>query len=261
MSNELKIYEGEKLSFQLPSGKMATIREHTAMDDDILTAGLAKHGSNVMVKNFNNYVTAILTELDGKTKVTVSDVENLPLSDKYYLILKSRIHSLGDEVMIKLTCPNEECRAESEYTIDLNEYDQDLANPLQEYREADELRVRPIDIGEGYFEIELPSKRKVRLEYLTGKGENYVLAQSKTGNLKASAEILSRFPKVEVGGEWLEVKSLNVFSKKDSIVIKNAISAKDPQFSLSTEVKCEECGEIHTLPLILTKDFFFPEEI
>lgn len=261
MNKTLSIYEGTHLTFTLPSGKTATIREHAAIDDDTLTAGLSKYGGSVMVKNFNNYVAGILIELDGSKKITVGDVENLLLVDKHYIMLKSRIHSIGETMDILHSCQGKDCNTETEYEIDLSVYDDDLSNPITNYTEDDELRIRPKHISEPYFEIETPSKRKVRLDYLTGKGENYVLQQTKTGNLKASADILSRFPKVEVDGEWVEVKNVNVFSKKDIITLKKAVSDHDKQFSLTADVVCPHCGLEDTIPLILVKDFFFPEEI
>lgn len=266
MDNSLSIYEGSKLEFTLPSGAKAIIREHSAMDDDIITAGSNRGDVGILIKNLNKYVAAILLnnpyDPESKKRITLPEVEKLRLKDKHYIIFKSRIHSIGETIEIEHTCRNESCGLKTDYVVNLLDYDRDLS--LEEI-EADEDKLA-IDryvtkYDETFFEVEVPSGRKVRLEYLNGVGENFILEHTKRNTLAASGDILARQPKVLVDGEWQEIKSVNIFSKKDAMALTKACKAKDSQFAMTVKIECEACGTVEYIPLITLRGFFFPEEM
>lgn len=269
--NELALFQGQTFEFVLPSGAIAVIREHSATDDDILTTTTkGKTEAENFLGNLNRYVAAILLnkpyEPESSAKPTVKDVENLRLKDKHYIIFKSRILSIGETLEMTHTCSNEQCKAKEEYEIDLSAYDRELGMSHEELAELvddDKLCITPYpeDYTNPTFEVLVPSGKTVTLEYLNGQGENYVLEQSKRNNLVASSDIISRRPRVDVGGTPHEVKNVNIFSKKDKVAISKAIKQHDSQFPMSVLVTCEHCGTQRYIPLITIQDFFFPEEM
>lgn len=269
--NELTVFQGQTFEVVLPSGAIAVIREHSAADDDILTVrSKAKTPAEDFIGNMNKYVAAILQnkpyEPESSAKPTLKDVENLRLKDKHYIIFQSRILSIGETLEIEHTCSDETCKVKEIYEIDLKEYDRDLTLPIEELKELqdeDKLCIMPYPKGyqESTFEVRLSSGKTVILEYLNGHGENFVLQQNKRNDLKASSEIISRRPKIEVDGTLHEIKNVNIFSKRDKVEISKAIKENDQQFAMSAIITCDHCGNIEYLPLITLQDFFFPEEM
>lgn len=269
--NELAVFVGQNFELVLPSGAIAIIREHSAADDDILSTNQkGKSSAENFLHNLNRYVAEILQnkpyDPESKQKPTLKDVENLRLKDKHYIIFKSRILSIGENLDLNYTCPSATCGAKDEFEIDLTQYDRDLSlshEELADMVDDDKLCITPYKVGyqEKTFEVNLSSGRTVVLEYLNGNGENYVLAQSKNNNLKASSDIISRRPKIEIDGSLQEIKNVNIFSKRDKVEITKAIKKLDDQFPMSILVTCEGCGRQEFIPLIAIQDFFFPEEM
>lgn len=269
--NSLTVFVGQTQEIVLPSGAIAVIREHSAADDDILTtSSKGKTDGENYLHNLNRYVASILQnkpyEPSSSAKPTVKDVELLRLKDKHYIIFSSRMFSIGETLDVNHKCGNEECKQSDEYEVDLKQYDRDLTLTYEELEailDDDKLAIMPYreDYTHLFFEVVTPSGLKVKLEYLNGLGENFMLAHSRRNTSVASTSIIARRPQVEVNGEWREIKNINVFSKKDIISINKAIDTHDKQFPMSALIECAGCGNQTYLPLIAVKDFFFPGEI
>src|SRR5690554_3954972 len=246
---ELKLFQGTPLTFITPSGVSVTIREQSGEDDAILSRISSREQAEV-INNMNTFVASIVTEngYNNKSYLTLDEAENLKLKDKHYIILKSRLHSIGSELEFDYTCQEESCNETFGVVEDLEQYDQDLDNPGK----AEDLFkhvITPYPNGSSStVEITLSSNRKIRFEYLTGKGEKYILNAFKKDNFSANTEVFARKLSIEDNGQWVELSSLNIFSKKETTEIRKAIKENDKQFNGGVEVKCPHCRTEAFLP-------------
>ena len=252
---QLQVFKGRELRFTLPSGKEITIREQSAADDDIITSN---NRNDNPLENLNRFIMAITTQFNGKNNITMDEVLGLGLRDKYFILLKTRIHSIGETLDFKYNCS---CGCESEWTENLLDFDRDFSNP--EDPNAGPKAPLPYPQGaNGFFEITLSSGKKFRMKYLDGYGENFVLRALKNNTLAKSMELFSRelhwLPET---GEPVKVSSLNAFSKKEGIELSKAVNNIDPQFLMGSEIICPNCQKEEFVSLIGIPDFFFPAGI
>lgn len=257
---KLEIFKGQQLTFTTPSGVPVTIREQSAQDDDLLSA-LSGNVQDRILGNMNKFIAQIVQEngFNNKNHLTVEEVENLKLKDKHYILLKSRIHSIGEDLDFEHICQNEDCNHKYPVSINLTKtFDADLSRPLKE-QETTEYTITPYPKGtDSHFEITLSSGLRLRLEYLTGKGEIFMLRAFENKNITGNTELLARNLSYWDGQEWKLLKSLNVFSKRDSIEIRKQLKGIDEQFNGGVATTCPKCGNEAFLPFTTLPDFFFP---
>jgi len=92
---------GQQLEFKLPSGFLVKIREQNGADDDILSnTVLAKDLTNIDV-----FLSSLIldTNLPFATqgKISKDKIPLIALRDRYFIIFMSRIHSMGEKLVIK----------------------------------------------------------------------------------------------------------------------------------------------------------------
>lgn len=263
----LEIFRGATLSFMTPSLNTVTIREQTAEDDDIL----GKVSKGDLVNALNEFIAAIVvsstyntTQKDGA--LSIKDVLDLPLRDKHYILLKSRIHSIGP--WLKFDYEFSE-GGSYEFEEDLTIYDQDLESEdsykVPEGKDKNCITrypgvTKPEDYL-NYFEIALSSNRKVRMSRMNGHSEKALLQANKNNALTVNTEYFVRNLQIHTGEDWVSLTSMNVLSKRDVIEIKKAVKDLDTQFTPITHVKDPQGDEEEYLPVLGIKDFFFPTEI
>lgn len=261
---KLSIFEGSKLEITMPSLHKVTIREQSAEDDEIL----GKVSKGDFIDSLNEFVAAIVVNhnypFGNNGKLTISDVEKMPLRDKHYILIESRIHSIGSTLKFTHECEEPSCREELKLEEDLSIYVQDLSleeqsnnkQTIQRYPEIKE----PSDIFKP-IEIKLSSGKLVKVERMTGKSEKKLLQANKDNALTTNTELYARNISIFSDGKWIELSSLNIFSKKDSVEIMAEIKKLDTQYTPITEFKCNKCDSQHHLPVMTIRDFFFPTEI
>lgn len=201
--------------------------------------------------------------------MTVADVLNLPLRDKHYILLKSRLHSMGGKMEFEYICQNKKCGKKESYEENLEDYDQDLsvkasAEDLEGKNENHITHYPMMKSKDDYktmYESTLTSGKRVRLNHLNGHAEKAVLAANKNKALTANTEYLVRGLEVLEQENWVKVSSMNIFSKRDAVEISKLVTQYDKQFTPMTELTCPHCEQSAVLPLLAIKDFFFPTEI
>jgi hypothetical protein len=112
-------------TFTLPTGSSVTIRETDGEDEDVISrVGDALDGASI-----NKFISRIVIKHSAypDTRITPEMVKSWPLADKYYTLLKSRVHSLGEELIFMFKCPEKDCLKESKQAENLNIYDHDLS--------------------------------------------------------------------------------------------------------------------------------------
>lgn len=247
------------LDFVTPSGVNFTIREQNGEDEDILSNPLDSR--NLM--NLTKFIAAIVVKTDctPSGKLSVEDALNLPLLDRYCILLKSRIFSLGDEIEIQYTWPGTK-EAVSYEDLVSNFVFEDYSNiPTEEemnekpfacpfYPNRDNLKD---------MRIELKSGKVIMFDCMTGKGEQYLLSLPEDKKTRNS-ELLARNLRLEVEGNPEKVTNFSCFSVRDMAEIRKAVAAYDPSFQGLTELEDPKTGDKIMFPIMASPSFFYLTE-
>lgn len=252
-----------KKSFTAPSGNIYTIREQNGHDEDILTN---IHDINSFM-HLTNFIQAIVVSSSRKEgNLSVQDVLNLPVLDRYAILFQSRIFSIGNFMEFNYTWPNGETF----------EYEEDLENYLLPYGELDSLPKEQLEallkdkphaipaypkpeLEKGIV-IELESNKRVKFDLLDGNGEIYI-AKLKDNEASRNSELIARNLCLEVDGRWERVYNFSLFSVKDMRQIRSWVHGYDPSFNPMTEVENPSTGEKTMIPVLASTSFFFPGDL
>lgn len=253
---------GRTIKTMTPCGRVFTMREQNGNDDDILSNPVTSKD----LTNIDNFLTAILVSenVGGKEiPVTFESVSVLPNNTRYYLLVQSRVHSIGNIIKFEYDFGDD-----GKY-----DYEEDLSQYLHDYTMD-----FPVKGEEGYFPYKIPpypanstndSKfthtttggKIIRFGLMTRAGEKYALGLSpdeRTANSDLKARGLEM--KTE-DGSWIKVENFHVFSKRDMVEISQAVKEIDPTYQFVSEISNPKTGQIIKYPLIYSTSFFYPEEV
>lgn len=253
---EFKLRTEEFIS---PSGHHFTIREQNGEDEDLISN--PRDSRNLM--NLTKFIAAIVVKTDftNNGKLTTNDALNLPLLDRYFILMASRIFSIGNEIEFEYTWEN---GSKYSYTEDLNNY---IFNDYSQMPTEEELNDKPYAIP--YYPerqeinnkvITLSSGKVISFSVLTGHSEQFMLGlpeDKKTRNV----ELLARNLKLQVEGKFEVVQNFKNFSVKDMAEIRKTVQAFDPTFQGITELENPSTGEKINFPIMAAPTFFFPTEV
>lgn len=241
-----------------PSSMPVTIRERNGDDEDILS----KLKDNKSTAAMHKFLAAIIVN----PKLTFEDVAKMRVKDKYYLMFKSRIQSLGYEVNFDHTFTDGDEKTKTvNFDEDLSNYDWDFSKPLTEFpKENDNNFFKhrcthyPDTLMDDTFEFELLSKKKCRMEYLNGLGESKSLKKD-TGDLTINDKLIIRNFEVQLeNGTWQKVERFSMFTAREMQEIRTKLDQMDKPFDLITEVINPLTGQSEQISLFLKESFFFP---
>jgi len=244
------------LTFKTPSKFEITIREQDGADDETISKlKNAMDGSAV-----NKLVASIITDYKGK-RVTPEDVLKFKNRDKYYILFKSRVFSIGDSITYKHKCSNPDCQKETTYEEDLKQYDRDFSKADTDTKTDFEYQVQPYLNGDKLEEeLTLSSGKKVKYKYLNGESEKQMLASNKDEMTK-NTELMVRDIQWFHEDKWQLLRNFKVMSPKDMAEIRRHIKLHDLTFEAISELKCPYCQTLDRVSLMAQPDFFFPQEI
>lgn len=254
---------GKLLTFKLPSGFDVTIREQNGNDDDILS----NHVTSKDMSNFNIFIASLIVETNlpfavgGKLNSELA--RKLLLRDKYYILIRSRIHSIGNELHVTYDWGKEN-GGEIAYVEDLNRYIWEYENPfpMKGDPEYDKERVEPYMIP-GPYEIQemvLESGRKLRFNLFNGESE-LVMLKLPLEQITSSSELRARNLEQNIEGQWVKVDNFVSFKPREMMEIKKLVKIADPSFRAMTELENPTNGDKQEFPIFSSVDFFYPEEI
>jgi len=246
--------------FYVPSGIKAVIREQNGNDDEVIT-----RTSDVKAHlAFNKFIQGILVEWNGESNVKLQQVKEMRLRDKYYILLQSRIFSLGADFHFNWDWEGK--GNPTEYAEDLNKYTFDYSKPETFPHTPDE---------EGYFQFLIPpyksqdkhhefttrSGKTLRFRYQDGLSEMYMMEATEETNTQ-NTELYARGLEMKLDGNdtWIKVASFKNFSARDMREIRTQVKIHDPAAELITQIESDK-GEIQNIPLVMIGDFYFPVEI
>jgi len=253
----------------LPSGFKVTIREQNGEDDDVVSR-VANNGDGTAINKFLSNIITKNDSLEHGKYTSENDIKLWKLKDKYYLLLASRLFSLGGEMKFEYTCPQPECQKPTVLEELLQRYDWPLDKEIP--KEGDEnyedfirdfyapyVVTRYPNGAETHKEFILSSGLPVRYKYLDGIGEKSILDKSK-GNISKNDELTARDFSIKKGEKWQKVTNFAMFSARLMQEIRANVKKNDSQFEISSDIHCQHCDNLNTVSLISLPNFFFPDE-
>lgn len=264
MKDKKKLEEqfGEVLELTTPTGHTVTIREQTGDDDDIISSGKdAADGTSI-----NKFISAMIVDSDftENGRVNLSDVMDMKLCDKYFIIISSRIFSLGQIVNFQYHW--DKMKSPTEYHEDLGLY-------LWDYSQSDfplnpddpsyfKYRLRPHKAGqELHRELTLPTGLHVRYTFMNGRGEKYLMSLPDDEQSK-NKELIARDLHMKVNENWVKVQNFKTFKARDMAFLRNDVfEIWDPIIELATDLEHPRTGELLQYPILGSNDFFYPREV
>lgn len=251
---------GQVMTFTAPSGITYTIREQNGGDDDILSNPQEARD----LTNLSRFIAAIVIKCSLKEngKLSVEDAKNLPILDRYCILFKSRIFSLGKDMELEYDWGKEN-GGKLAYTIDLEDF---LFNDYANLPSEEEMDSKPDAIP--YYSVEsskdipivLKSGREVIFDLMTGVSEGYLLTLPLEKRTK-NQELIARNLRVKLNDKWEKVTNFTNFSVKDMMEIRQAVAQADPIFRGTTTLENPHNGDKAEISLIGVSSFFYPGEI
>ncbi len=230
-------------------GRVYLIREQTGADDDVLS-----QVSNDEATTINTHIANVIQKGPDGKRLTLQDVEALPLRDKYVILFKSRIFSLSEQLIFGYNWPDMEVPVE--YQVNLLDYVADYSDKATVFG-PDTIRPYPTI---GTMEKTLTTDVKVSFDPMDGVGEIYLL-KLKPSERTINKQLVARGFKVWDGAKWVTVKNFVTFSSKEMMEIRNWVDELDPPVEGNADLTHPETGEVIKMPVIGVKDFFYPEKI
>jgi len=263
MKSPEKLHEiyGEIVSLITPSGYSVTLRQQNGDDDDIISnSGDAADGTSI-----NKFIAAIVVDSDitPHGTITLQDVMEMKLCDKYYIILASRIFSLGQFLKFDFKWEN---------TPEPVAYEEDLAKYIWDYTKKEfpfkpehpdyfEYRIQPHVAGkEKTKEFVTRTGKKLKYTYINGNGEKYLMTLPDNSQSK-NQEILARELYLWLEERWTRVQNFKFFSPLEMLDIRNELNEYDPTTNLVTDLENPITHSKVPYPIVGTTDFFFPRGI
>jgi len=254
--------ELRKLEVFMPTGQTYTIRETNGEDDDIMSK-VANHKDNTAIATF-------LSRIIVSEKVTPEQILDWPIANKYYLLLKSRIHSLGNILKFKYdwNVPGTDETQTFEYEEDLNKYDAPLkdimaaTDPSIELKKLTPIQIRPYTFP-NTLEIEhtLTTGQKIMFTRLNSHGERKA-ADKPVEETTINDKLRLRDLKVlttEHG--WIKVENFKGFSGKEMVEIRKFVEENEVSFEMPMKIENPNTKQVTYAPLISLTDFFYPTVI
>jgi len=258
---KLKEVYGETLILITPSGDQVTIRQQTGEDDDILSNAQGV----VDGTSFNKFVAGIIvhTDITENGKFNLDTARDLKLCDKYFIMIASRIFSIGQTLKFTYKWPDD---FEVDYEEDLGLYIWDYYNDEKPFPEKGdpeyfEFRIPPHKYGKDKErELKLESGKFIKYKFIDGNGERWLMGLP-DDQQSVNAELLARGIELKIGETWQKVQNFKTFTPMDMMEIRNDVSENDLTITLVSELKHPKTGAVINYPVVGAPDFFFPREI
>lgn len=253
------------LEFIAPSGYKYVIREENGADEEIITNQAAARE----FMNITNFIAAIVVSTDATEsgKLTPQEALQLPLKDRYAILVQSRIFSLGENVPFTYTWPGD--AVPIHYEQDLNElilsnyedYDKAMAEmedkpeAIPPYKDAELLRKLKFKD----YEVTLSTGKVVKFDLATGETELYGAKAPEEKNTR-NLELLARNLHLMVNGKWERVEQFSLFSVREMAEIRTAVREIDPGYQGLVELEHPRTGEKSNYCIFIAPHFFFLTE-
>ena len=252
---------GEVQTLTTPSGHQITLRMQNGHDDDIISNAIGVEDGTAS----NKFIAGIVvhTDITENGKFNLDDAKDLKLCDKYFILVASRIFSIGQNLHFKFTWSD---KIEAEYDEDLGLLIWEYGNtekpfPLSEDEEYYKYRIKPHAFGKDKTRtFKTRTGKELRYTFMNGHGEQYIMKIAPEFQ-SVNTELFGRNIEQKVGEEWVRIQNFKSFTSFDMVDIREEIEKNDPSVDLFTDIPHPTTKEIITYPIVGSTDFFFPRGI
>ena len=259
-SEKLKEVYGETLDLITPSGHKVSIRQQTGEDDDIISnaKGVLDGTSS------NKFIAGIVvnTDITENGKFNLDTARELKLCDKYFIMIASRIFSIGQSLKFSYKWPDD---LEVDYEEDLglyiwDYYDEEKPFPEKGNPDYFEFRIPPHQFGKDKLrEIKLDSGKILRYKFVDGHGERFLMNLTEDQQT-INAELLARNLEYKMSENWVRVQNFKTFTSLDMMQIRKDVTENDPTTPMISELEHPVTGQKIDYPVVGAPDFFFPRK-
>lgn len=263
---------GKTKRLLLPSGRQLTIREQNGEDDEILSNPVdAEDGTN-----FDKFIAAIVVKASWKNegRITKEEASQLLLKDRYFIVMSSRIHSLGKEIQFTYDWgPDPSKGGKQNYSEDLTRYVWDYSKEFPEpyiikdgkvipNPDYDAQRIPPYpENAYDDFIFTLSTGKVIKVNLMTGLSEKYMM-KLPPEQLTKLAELKAMNLSLKTPDGWEKVENFTMFSANEMREIRGYVSELDKTYIATTEIENpRNPGQILKYPIMQGSDFFYPEGI
>jgi hypothetical protein len=225
--------------FELPCGYVdengmvhtsVTVREMTGEDEETLAAR-----NMPTAKKFNRILSRCTESNPDKIAQIIPE---LTQGDRIYLLLSIRRVSLGDEMPFETPCPS--CKQVGRFHIDLGDLEsKKMTNPS----------IRNYDL------ILPKSKKKVRMQVLTGRGEEAISKAAVRGSDVISTAILARIESID--DKPAIIQDLKNLPLMDRNFLRDSWESHEGGVDTEIDVECPSCGHSYETELDISQAGFF----
>jgi hypothetical protein len=193
----------------------------------------------------------------------LDDVRALKLVDKYFILIASRVFSIGQ--MLKFSYEWMD-GMEVDYEEDLGMYIWEYGNKDKPFpKEGDDeyfkYRLKPHEFGtDTSRELPLEGGKKVRYDFMNGVAESYLMKLPEDKQ-SINQELLSRNIHLFLGDKWVKIYNFKQFNPQEMMEIRKDIDTNDPTLNIASDLEHPQTGEVVPFPILGTNDFFFPRGI
>ena len=259
MSKKLDEANSDAIKITTPSGFEVIIRQQTGEDDDVIS----NPNGAYLGEALNEFVKGIITKLGPKDITpTYNDIEHMKLGDKYFIMIASRIFSLGPVLKFEYEWDDGEV---AEYEEELDNYIWDYALdgfPEKGSKLYSPYRIPPHKHGEDIqMEFSIPSGKKFRFTFMNGIGEKYLMTLPEN-ELSKNTELKARDLEQKLGEDWVKVETFKAFTAREMSSIRKSVFDNDPITEVLSEIPHPKNKNKKIMYSLLTSpDFLFPREI
>lgn len=255
---ELDEANADAISIVTPSKFEVTIRQQTGEDDDIIS----NPDGSYMGEALNEFVKGIVIKFgQAGEPATYEQIENMKLCDKYFIMVASRIFSLGPILRFEYEWPD---GIVAPYEENLEDFVWDYS--LEDFpKKGDEgyipYRIAPHAHGqEPQHEFAIPSGKKFRFTFMNGVGEKYLMTLP-VADLTKNAELKARNLEQKIGENWVVIDSFKNYTAREMVAIRKGVFDNDPIMEVISEIPHPKTKETIPYSLLSSSDFLFPREI
>lgn len=253
---------GDTQELITPSGHRIIIRQQNGEDDDVLSNAKAVEDGSSSVKFISRIV--VYNDITENGILNLDDTRNLKLSDKYFIMLASRIFSLGQ--IVKFEYQWGDLKEPTPYEEDLGLYIWGYHDPELPFPEVGDegyykYRIRPHKFGkETQRELKLSTGKQIRYNFMDGNGEKWLM-ELPLERQSVNAELFARKIELYLNKGWVPIQNFKSFTSLEMMEIRKDVEENDITTALVTELEHPTTGQILEYPLVGSPDFFYPREI
>lgn len=256
---KLKENFGELVEFTTPSGNTVVLRQQNGEDDEVISNAFNVNKGIAMSAFLSNLI--VDSSYTEKGIMSVADIMKLRVADAYFMVIASRIFSLGQ--LLSFEYKWDDLVLPQTYEEDLGLFIWDYSKPFP-FNSDDigffKYRIKPINT-ELVREIHInPKDRVIRYSFMTVGIEQDLLKVPDEKQSK-NQELLVRNIEEKVNGTWVKVENFRFFSSYEMAQIRNDVSKNDPMLDLYSDIKHPIKNNTVLYPIFGSPDFFFPRVI